>query len=178
MPATLSPNNVHGNIPLVRVLDTVGDGSGSIDMSLNFLVPTVFKLAPPKGSIYYISQIVLAIVTSGGVVPNGYGSGLTLLNGLRFEAVINNSLLIIPQFPAFKTNYQLSIATNKLTEVTYQGNDRGFSATLDFLSMGAPPLIINGDTNDEIRVTVQDDFTSRVLSGNHNVSVCGSSLSL
>ncbi len=177
MPTGQAPPRIRGNLPLIRLLDTVGDGTGATDMSLNFVAPTLFKLAPPKGSTYYITEIAITFVATGGVSPSGYGSGAVLVNGLQFVLFVSGQSIIIPQLAAIMSNFELTLATIRVGEIAFQGNDRGFKGILDFTVLGLPPVQLNGDIGDELQLTLEDNYTTRVASGEQAVSVYGSSFS-
>lgn len=174
MPATLSLPRIFGNTSLVRLLDTTGDGNGSTDMSLNFVTPTIFKIVPPVGTRYYITEISVNFIATGGIAGGGYGSGAALTNGLQFEAVINGVLIRIPQLIAIKSNFELTLATNSISQILYQGNSTQFIGSLSFNELGIQPVELNGNTADEIKVQLEDDFTTRVATGEQSVSIYGS----
>lgn len=174
MPATLSLPRTRGNFPLIRLLDIVGDGSGSTDMSLNFLTPTIFKIAPPKGTIFYMTEIAITFVASGGITPAGYGSGLALSNGIQFVLLTNNQSIVIPQLATIKTNFELVLTTNRVGEINFQGNDRGFKGVLNFAQLGLDPIQLNGNNSDQFSAELEDDFTTRVATGEQTVTIYGS----
>lgn len=66
-----------------RHLDTVGDGSGSIQQNVNgALTPTIFRVNPPDNhrEVLAITRMIMLIEGSGGFRGEGYGTiaaGLT-----------------------------------------------------------------------------------------------------
>lgn len=176
MGTTLATEIRSGTDILVRLLDTVGDGTGSSDMSGNFLVPTTFRITPALNEVYYITRVSVNIVASGGLSATGYGSGSTLINGLEFVLYKNGTPLVFPQIISVVNNYDLSIISTNFEELEYQGPDRGLKVTLDYASIGIDSLILSGKSGDKLEVTVSDDFTTRVSPGGQSVSVYGSSV--
>ena len=77
-------NSVGEQKPIIsRLLDIVGDGSGSTVGVGDFSVtPRSLKITPPAGKIYRISRLVVKIKDNGSIDAAKYGNGQTLTTGI------------------------------------------------------------------------------------------------
>jgi hypothetical protein len=172
---SISSIKTFGAIPLVRLVDSIGDGTGATDLSLNFAVPTEFRLKPAINETMYTAQIVLSFSTNGKIKSKEYGSGTALISGIKLS--MKKDGIVEPMFTqltAIKTNFEMVTVASGLKIFDYQGTIFGFRAVLDFRSMGLNPIVLNGNKGDEFIVTLNDDFTTRVITGEQFISVCGS----
>ncbi len=70
---------------LSRMLDTVGDGSGTKIATANYASATEFKIAPPADKAYAITRLLVHVADTGNLDPDAYGVGITLTNGIKVE---------------------------------------------------------------------------------------------
>jgi hypothetical protein len=69
-----------------RFMDTVGDGSGSINLNVDGSVtPVIFRIAPAPGQILFLSRIIFFLEDAGSIDSGGFGNGAALTNGLDFR---------------------------------------------------------------------------------------------
>lgn len=68
-----------------RFMDSVGDGSGSIELNVDgSTTPVIFKIKPAPGEILYLSRLLWYLRDSGSLDSGGFGNGAELTNGIDF----------------------------------------------------------------------------------------------
>lgn len=65
-----------------RVLDTTGDGTGTLDMATNHVAAASYKLTPGATSAFLVHRLLLSITDTGAFDANKFGNGLTPTNGI------------------------------------------------------------------------------------------------
>jgi hypothetical protein len=77
----MSEDLVHG----ARFMDSVGDGTGSIDMAVDgSITPVFYKYTVPAGYIAHMQRIIISVVSSSKSTSGGFGDQPALTNGLTF----------------------------------------------------------------------------------------------
>ncbi len=76
---------------IAQYLDTVGDGTGTIEAIGNYSgAETDFFIQPPAGCIYELSRAIITIEDNGSIDSGGYGNNSSpLTNGIRVEVRLN-----------------------------------------------------------------------------------------
>ena len=95
--------------PLIRYLDTNGDGTGTKDANGNYSVtPATFYIKPPLNEIYSITEFLIHVSDAQNFTITGFGSIAALTNGINIYAKRNNiiSIDVMDGIP-IKTNPQL-----------------------------------------------------------------------
>lgn len=145
----------------MRRMDETGDGTGNDNMAVNgAITPVLFKIAPAAGQILRLARSMMYVEDVGNFDADKWGNGLVLTNGQAFEikigAVITN---------AFGFNIKsLGDIASVAFDITHYaiGTGNEFSGgRLTFTKMGQY-LRLDGDNNDELRFTVNDDQTGLV----------------
>lgn len=97
----LSNNYLGKAYPILRsFLDTVGDGSGSVNANGNYSVtPGVFKLVPPANTVYTIKQLAVLIADNGPLKADAYGL-LALTNGIALQVIDTATSTVIADITA------------------------------------------------------------------------------
>lgn len=149
--------------PVNRFLDTVGDGTGTKNAIGNYSVtPAVFKLAPPAGEVYEISELIICFTATGNFKGSDYaGIAGGLVNGVTITAKRGGVLVhdVLDGVP-IKTNsaygclsdtFRLetfSAGTESMVHVSINSREYGFSYSL------------NGDLSDTLEVGLNDSFVT------------------
>ena len=75
-----------------RFLDTVGDGTGSIEANVDGSgAPVDFNYTVPEGHILLVDRLVVWIEDNGSFDAGLYGNGLALANGIMAGRTINGT---------------------------------------------------------------------------------------
>lgn len=132
-----------------RFLDTVGDGTGSINMAVNGAsTPVVFKYTAPEGYRAIINRIIIAIKDSGSIDSGLYGNGEALDNGVTFGIIDKNGVLIDDmtyQLP-IKVNTDYQSYCHDVTLSSFGSGDSTLTARYTFTKDGAPITIESGNS--------------------------------
>lgn len=140
-----------------RLLDTVGDGSGAIDLRVNGATTAVdFNLSPPEGHIYLLHS--LHVYVSGSPLSSiGWAGGSALTNGLDFGVTLPTGFVsAIPQ-KKIQANGDFAIVGCDTAAFLGSGTD-SYTAALHFAeTYGGPRKIQYGES---YTVKVQDDLTT------------------
>ena len=69
-----------------RYLDTVGDGTGTIDLASDYstVAGSVF-IQPPAGKHFVLKRMLVLVQDTGSFDAAKYGNGVTLTNGIEIE---------------------------------------------------------------------------------------------
>lgn len=144
-------------VPSTRILDDVGDASGSIDMRVNGSITAVpFLLTVPAGHTYLLVSLTVFIQDSP-LSATGFGGGSALTNGLDFGITFDSVFTTrIPQKPV-KSNSDL--ATFGLTINTFIGTGTdAFSAKVAFKESYGGHIKLEAGFS--YTIMVQDDLTT------------------
>lgn len=161
--------------PIVRMLDTVGDGSGSSAMNVNGgTTPAAFKLAPADGELFIIRRVIVTMQDNGNFPVGGFGAGAALTNGLRIQLAQSGTPVVGLDAGAIKTNEGFARVafdarpdffggggTNRLMVVRYSF-DRYMAARWGNYTGPGDGLVLHGEAGDQLLVTVNDDLTGLV----------------
>lgn len=142
-----------------RYLDTVGDGTGTMNAIGDYSVtPTGFFFQPPLA--VNVHKAVIMIESAAGMWAERYGNimgGLT--NGYSFsrkdaadvmQLELNNGI-------AIKTNAEIGRTGFDVDVKTWGAGDEVLLATCDFKGAGGP---IEINANDKLGIILNDDFST------------------
>lgn len=129
--------------PKSRLLDTVGDGTGAIDLRVDGSVtPVDFKLTVPAGSTFYMFSIT-AYVEGSPVSSSGWAGGAALAIGLDFGIDDAGFESVIPQ-KSIKTAGDFAIVGADTTVLLGAAGD-SVTASLDLVvKYGAARKLLSG----------------------------------
>lgn len=147
-----------------RFMDTVGDGTGSIDMNVNGSVtPVTFKVTAAANELLIVNRAIIFIKDSGSLDADSYGNGLALTNGIT-GSVIKSDATEIPMFGQHpvKTNGDWAAYCYDIADHSFGIGDSILSARYTFTRDGGPIGLMPGDS---LEVYINDDLTG--LTGHH-----------
>ena len=165
MPISQSNVGVIG-APVLRGLDTVGDGSGTKDFIGNYSVtPTQAKIKPELYQVFILTEFIVQYSDAGKFQQGVYGSLATALpNGIIIGAYDKNDNLIfsLSNGTPIKTN---DIWLHEGYHVALQewgtATTTTLTATFDAVAFGTN-FALNGRNQEYLKVTLQDDFTGLI----------------
>lgn len=146
--------------PLIRYLDTVGDGTGLKHATGDYsTIEQAFKAAPMVGLKYRIVRFTLFICDSPNPLPNDYGSMPTLTNGLLIYH--RNEQGIFTDFTdgiPIKSNLHWQRFCNTAVASNYEVIDNTVLGRWTLFNT-ASPLMIDGNNGEWFEVLLRDDFS-------------------
>lgn len=164
--------------PLNRILDTVGDGTGTTDVTGDYsALAETFLIVPGVTETFEISQLQVEIETAVGgnaIRPWRYGDLLALTNGIDIHTHDGVSVLrrITEASKPIQDNRDWIRNAYEVSTETDQAS--GFMHILwDFAKQDAK-IVLDGAAGHDLRVVVNDDFTSLV---GHTFTVKGTVIS-
>ncbi len=143
-----------------RILDTVGDGSGTIDQAVNGAVtPVIFKIAPPAGVKYTFKRINIVAASGNWNRADQYGAAGTLSNGIK--VYVGNTLGVTKDFTLKKTITAWPLwgllAGSDIPTTGGVGSD-SLSVRWTF-AKGRQDFQLDGDQGDYFAIEIQDDLS-------------------
>lgn len=145
----------------IQKLDTVGDGSGTVDQSVDGSVtPVTFRIKPAAGQVFQIERLIFYIEDNASLDSGGWGAlgGTPLTNGCLIQkkqnGVTNVGITV-------KSNGELAGVTYDMTRHDWGAGNEFLVARLSFNKFGGGIKLI-GDNEDEVMFTVRDDLTGLV----------------
>lgn len=142
----------------LRRMDETGDGTGNDDMAVDgSSTPVTFKIAPGAGEIIRLSRTMLYVQDTGAFDATKWGNGITLTNGQKFEIKIGAVTTDLLGFNVKTLGDVASIAFD-VTHFAIGTGDEFSGGRLTFTKMGQY-VRLDGDNNDELLFTVNDDQT-------------------
>jgi hypothetical protein len=148
---------------ICRQADTVGDGTGSINMNVDGSVtPVVFRIKPPLTEVYRFAWWMLTIEDSGAFDSSGWGNngGVPLTNGMLFQKSING--VVTPLFNcAIKSHIDLASMVVDFNHHAF-GTGNEFVAARWKITDTGQYFRLDGATNDELQIVIRDNLTHLV----------------
>ncbi len=150
------------NQPLLRHLDTIGDGTGLIHATGNYSGAGAqgFSIRPAVGQVFHLHEFHFMVADAGGLSINGYGSGAALAVGVKIAAYDRDGNIIFDMTahdPVMINNEWISLGFD-IQEISWSGNPRtlrGNLATKDF----GTPFSLDGSKGHYMEAVMNDDFT-------------------
>jgi hypothetical protein len=157
------PNDRSSNI-ISRFLDTVGDGSGSNDAATNAVALTSYRIAPPSGTTYVLTRMIVTVQDDSGMTATEYGNiGESLTNGIHVRVAVGadtNYTLTDPSVPIVSNaewgSYCYDVAFH---------SPGGASPTDDVLlsrwtfAKSDRPVVLVGEDSEALEVLLHDDVS-------------------
>jgi len=142
---------------LERDLDTVGNGTGTIDQSTT---ADIYYIAPPATEVYLIDEVKLTIFHNALATGDNWGGIAALANGclMRVVKTFGTADEVVRNFTpvGLKTHYELA----KMFDVSVPFNN------VDSLVVGTyrppMPISLNGSLGMKLAWEVRDDLTAIV----------------
>lgn len=151
-----------GSVPLIRFLDTNGDGTGVKNAIGNYAVTAEeFFIQPPAGVVYVITEFLIHLADAANFSVTGFGSRTALTNGIIMQTkrgamvVLDLNDGIIPL-----TNPQLLHLSHRAQILDFPGGGNSMTISFSVLDFQVP-LILDGAMDDALVVTLHDDFSTQ-----------------
>lgn len=160
-------------LPLLRFLDTNGDGTGTTDAIGNYSVtPATFFVQPPAGYKFILTELQIHLSDGGTFGSTVYGSlGAALTNGFSLLGKRNGvTILDLMSGVPVKNNDQLTHLTSRVNLISWAAVNNSLNITFSALDFDTP-FILSAAAVDTLEVTLNDDFTGLV---DHTFIVRGS----
>jgi len=140
----------------MRRMDETGDGTGNADMSVNgSITPVTFKIAPGAGEVIRLARTMMYIQDTGNFDATKWGNNITLTNGQKFEMKVGAAVVDILGYN-IKTLGDMAATAYDVVHFAIGTGDEFAAGRLTFTKMGQY-LRLDGDNNDELRFTINDD---------------------
>ncbi|MEE9374485.1 MAG: hypothetical protein V3V00_15625 [Saprospiraceae bacterium] len=168
--------------PYIRPMDILGqnctdDGlpDGDADASGNFATPTRFFVLPDTTETFEIYKFGLIFTTTTAFEAGNYGDGTILANGIKvtLEGDSVSDTTLLHDFlggETVKTNASWEAILNVGTIIERVSSPAALQGDILFTADLGAPVRISGALNQRFVVTLEDDFTSRVVDQRFYVS--------
>jgi len=133
--------------------DATGNEDGARDFSN---APVNFNYLPTSETAINSLQIIYN--TRDVIDDKKYGDGFNLTNGITIWIKQNNVVKALNPIP-IKKNQDWGVYTNNIKIWQLTGGDESLSVRWNFGEDTGKPIILDPLNNDEIWVTLNDDFT-------------------
>lgn len=146
--------------PLLRFLDTNGDGTGTKEALGDYSsAAEEFYIECPAGETYEIARLIIYIEDGAGMDIGKYGNITALTNGIEFEANLGGEALSLDDGIPVKTNGDYkSLCYDQQIDGTGSGNDV-CAVRWTFTKKGIPITLAAGD---KLIVKLNDSFIGLV----------------
>lgn len=164
-PLPVSPaSDGEQNLIFTRILDTVGDGSGTKNAVGDYSGgATAFKLTPPASTIYRVTRLLVYIQDTTGMVASEYGNlGAALSNGVIVR-VHNGSSTVIDL-----VDNDPIVENADFGKFCYDVQVLGWGSGNDILlarwkfAESGQDLRLDGDATESLEVVLNDSFTGLI----------------
>ena len=144
-----------------RFLDTVGDGSGDIEMLGDYSGGGIeeFFIAPTAGEVFVLHRMIIQICDAGIFPSSKYGFNVVLANGIRLE-VQNQSGIIYDLLDGqpVKTNSQWERHSYDVHIDAFTVGDNHLGVNFVFAESGSA-ILLRGDRGEKLVCTLNDDYS-------------------
>ena len=147
---------------IFKRLDTVGDGTGVYDMSVDASASSVtYLVKPPAGEVWRVSAMLLYVQDSKGFDVDKWGNGITLTNGMMPRIKLNGSVFDLLQAPIMNSG-DIGSLSEAMTLHTFGSADDILTARWNFSKTGQYVRLI-GDDADELQIYLNDNYSGLSL---------------
>ena len=144
-------------------LDTVGDGSGTVNAVGDYSVtPGVFKIAPGAGEVFRLTRLIGYIEDAGTFDSGAYGNNITLTNGISIDYDFSGGTVDLLGGETIKTNTEWASHCFDSRLDTYGAGNESLVFRWTFARSGQL-IRLDGDANEELRLTFNDNLTGLVV---------------
>lgn len=146
--------------PLLRTLDTIGNGLGDVDMAVvgdtDHPTPQSFLLKPETTEVAIIDQIVIYVEDDGTFEAGKIGSATALSTGITIKAWRKLDVLIdLTHGVSIKTNGDIARIGSHSSEHLFTA---GNSAMVGTIELSAMSIKLDGAKGDRLVALVSDDL--------------------
>jgi hypothetical protein len=149
-------------VPLLRFLDTVGDGSGTIHANADFSVtPATFLIRPAVNQVFFLNEFTLHLADNGTFGANDYGAIApgTILVGPAITAKRDGvTVLDLTNGEPINTNNTMFHLTSRVQFVNWSGGADTLAVTFNSDDFGTD-LILYGSFNDTLEVALSENYS-------------------
>jgi len=147
---------------IYRLLDTVGDGSGTTNAIGNYAtVPASFKITDTTGHAT-IERMIVMLEDTGTFDSGAYGNGVALTNGIRVYLKDTDDA-VLQEYTAFPilTNGDWAGHCHDFNHYSYGTGNEVASIRWTFGKSGQP-IEVRFNEGEYLEVYLNDDFTNLV----------------
>ena len=147
-----------------RFIDSVGDGSGSINLNVNGSVtPVIFRYTPSFTDVVYIRRLIFYLSDTGTLDSGGFGNGAALTNGIEFMGMRNVGLpsefrFTDGSFRPIKTNTEWQSYAHDIIHSSWGTGDESYSVRYT-LEKDGTDLALTSANLDEFWIIINDDLS-------------------
>ena len=148
--------------PLFQFATINGDGTGEANGNGDYSSePGILYIQPQAEEVYGIWRLIIQIWDERNFNADNYGSmSGPLINGVRLQMVDDSGPFAdLIGGAAVKANAHWGQVCYDVVPVSYGTGDDFLTVRWDF-SLSGRPLILKGDANERIEITLQDDLTA------------------
>ena len=146
-----------------RVLSANGDGTGTKNAIGDYSSGQNFFIAPPAGSIYTITRMIVQIRDAGVFTADKYGFISELSTGISVLLLDDddNTLVDLTDGLPVTCNADWGRLCHDVTHMDWGAGDEFISARWTFSKFGRP-IQLHGDSGQKFAVHLEDDMTGLV----------------
>ncbi|MCP4897895.1 MAG: hypothetical protein GY906_13060 [bacterium] len=145
-----------------RHLDTVGDGSGTRAMAIDYSsLDGLYYVKPPESQVYVIEQMIITVEFDGSIRADYYGDiNGGLATGIEIKVLRGLDVILdLTNGTPIKTNADWRRLCFEVEEAPGQPGPSILTANWHFSSSGKP-LFLNGKLHDALFIAIHDDLSS------------------
>jgi hypothetical protein len=147
--------HIDGNFPLGAVVSTV---STQLNVVGNPITPVVFTVAPPPGTVWHVTRMMIAMTHATRGDMGLYGDLPALTYGVVGKVQKSGQAL---SFTNWKSNAGMALSMYDVRFDERSGGGGDFGTTGRFTFTEAGTLIeLDGDQGDKMEILIQDDLSS------------------
>lgn len=147
---------------IYRFLDTVGDGSGTHQVTGNYAAEAqIFKIQAASNQVLAIKRMIVLVEDAGTFDSGSYGNAITLTNGLILRHVNDEGTVLTLTPDPIKTNPHWAKYCYD-TAISAYGSGNEHLAVRWTFTRGSGAIILNGEKNGRIELVANDDFSGLV----------------
>lgn len=138
-------------------LDTVGDGSGLIEMAVDgSSVPVDYHITPKSDFVLLLNKLTITVRDFGNFAAEGFAAGDVLPNGVNIGVTRKGIFTPFNQEVSIKSNADWAAYAAAHTYDTVGNGDNYLYVEYSFIAEGAPYLLVH---DDKFTVRIQDDLS-------------------
>lgn len=157
-----------GSTLITRFLDTVGNGTGSIDATGDYSsVAQEFKITPADDEVYCISRLIVHVKDTQGIDADSYGNNITLTNGITIKTVDSggdNEIFVGSSSPIM-VNADWGKYCYDVNVLTFGAGNETCVVRWTFSKYGGHGCWLHGFQSESFVITLNDNFTGLLSHG-------------
>lgn len=151
--------------PFFRLLDDVGDGTGTDAANANYAVtPKTFLLIPAIDEVVLVNQLMVHIADNASFGPTNYGGRAALGVGYDIKVTAPNMVaesLLGGEIIKHNDDF-LHWGPGALDLVKFTGGSDSLVAAYRMEDCFGAPLVLNGSLGHKIEILLNDDFSTLI----------------